>query len=59
MIVFFWSQEAIRHFNQTATLKQMMSLVENYFNLDDRVGFFFSPLHTFLYRITKKRPLQL
>lgn len=35
-----WSQEAIRHFNQTAALKQMLSLVDNYLNLDDEVRSF-------------------
>lgn len=31
------SQEALRHFNQTVALKQMLLLVENYLDLDDEV----------------------
>lgn len=56
-----WSQEAIRHFNQTAALKQMLSLVDNYLNLDDEVRSFWIliPNTRELKSNTKKRPLPL
>lgn len=59
---FSWSQEAITHFNQTAALKQMLSLVGDYLNLDSEVRLLPMRLRHFEKNFkpnNKKRPLPL